>query len=213
MRPHTTDSSAFMEVWIMKHYSPPGFEIRDTDTVIDIGAHIGFFSVMAASQARKGAVYSFEPDGRNFGMLQENIEINEIKNVVPINSAVAESNGERELFTSPDNLGAHSFYITSYEGTHYEGKELVKTTSLESVFKQYDIHQVDYLKLDCEGAEYEILCSSPPSLLHKISKMGIEYHFGGEKLDHFRQLLRDNGLIVKTVPVYPDFGMIYAIRA
>ena len=212
MRPHSTDSSNFVEIWIMRYYSPTGLEIGETDTVVDIGAHIGLFSLMAASQARKGVVYALEPNGENFRMLQNNTRINGIKNLVPINVAVANEDGERELYVSPGNPASHSFY-----STERNKKELVRTVCLESFLDERNIRQVDYLKMDCEGAEYEILCNCPSRVLKVVKKIALEYHIAEEratreKLACLKARLLEHGFVVDVNPLYNDLGMLYANR-
>lgn len=212
LRTCTTDSLTLMEIWMMRDYSLSGFEIRGEDTVVDVGAHIGLFSLMAANRASKGMVYALEPNSRNFGMLLENVEINQAKNVVPINAAVGHEDGRRMLYLSPENASGHSFYCN----TRKEG-ELVKTLRLETLFDDYKICRVDYLKMDCEGAEYEILGNCPPSVLRKVKRIALEYHAAGNltessRITDLRRVLLENGFNTTVNPTHTDRGMLYAVQ-
>lgn len=64
---------------VNKQYTPKGFEIKSHEIIIDIGAHIGCFSVFAGRHAREGLVISYEPAEDNFRQLQKNIQLNGVK--------------------------------------------------------------------------------------------------------------------------------------
>jgi fibrillarin-like rRNA methylase len=73
--------------------------IKKGDTVLDIGANIGFYSkLLAGLTGESGKVYSFEPDAANYNYLLRNTK--GIKNIIPINKAVSESSGILQLYTS-----------------------------------------------------------------------------------------------------------------
>src|SRR5688572_353995 len=80
MRVGSFDKWATYQVWKFGDYKGKGFGIGANDTVIDIGGHIGSFSIWAAKQANQGQVFTFEPNYENFGLLQENKKINNISN-------------------------------------------------------------------------------------------------------------------------------------
>ena len=109
VRGGTNDRVLFNQVWLSRGYSPAGFEIQPGDTVIDIGAHVGFFSVFAARKAKRGRVYSFEPAPQNFALLQKNVALNGIKNIVLHQAAVSRSRGEKDFILYQGSTGAHSF--------------------------------------------------------------------------------------------------------
>ena len=77
------------------------------------------------------------------------------------------------------------------------------------------IEQCDFLKIDCEGAEYDIIDSLPIEYFTKINKMMIEYHFADSKYELSKKLIskiKDVGFIVETTPHYDDMGFLYARR-
>lgn len=158
------------EVFVYNDYTPKGFEIKGQDVVVDIGAHIGSFSVFASRFASK--VYSFEPVNDNYVILQENLEMNKIKNVYSFKMAVSDKTGEKELFICDNNCGGHSFYINGKSSK----KTMVPTISLEDLMVSNNIYAIDFLKMDCEGAEYDILLNCPKRILDKIKKISMEYH-------------------------------------
>jgi FkbM family methyltransferase len=150
-----------------------GIEIHKADTVVDIGAHVGFFSILAAMKAKGGHVYAFEPAPENFSMLKENVSLNGIKNITVINHAVSHESGTRNFVLYPESSGAHSF--TSAE-LNQKNVIQVSAISFESFIHEAGIEAVHFLKMDCEGAEYEILFNCSSKTLHMIRAIGMEYH-------------------------------------
>jgi phthiocerol/phenolphthiocerol synthesis type-I polyketide synthase E len=89
LRTNSTDIQAFVNVWLQREYAKEKFEIHQSDTIIDVGGHVGLFSVYAAYLCKSGVVFSFEPDGENFRLLEENIALNKLENIKSFNLAVS----------------------------------------------------------------------------------------------------------------------------
>lgn len=194
-RAGSIDKMILKEIFIDDYYTPNGFEIKKGDIVVDIGAHIGVFSVFASRFARK--VYSFEPSDDNFKVLEENIAINNIGNIVaPFNSAVSNMTGEKELFICPDNSAGHSFYAP--ENGHKNRKITVPAVSFEDFIALNDISVIDFLKIDCEGGEYDILLGCPPGILKIIRRISMEYHDidSDRNVSFLENFLKKNGFAV-----------------
>ncbi len=170
VRPGAGDRGPLTEVCVYRFYTPEGFQIGETDTVLDIGAHIGLFSVLAARTATKGRVYAFEPSNDNFELLKHNIDANHIVNVTPLNAAMSSETGEKELFLSEVNSGSNSFHVPSSR------KAVVPTVSLKDFLEQNSIQRVDFLKMDCEGSEYDILLACPDDVVGRITRISMEWH-------------------------------------
>ena len=66
LRVNSTDLMAFTHVWLLQEYDRTGFEIRDTDIIIDVGAHIGLFVLYSSQFCKNGKIYCFEPVKENF---------------------------------------------------------------------------------------------------------------------------------------------------
>lgn len=71
VRLFTYDTWILDEIIFRNVYNCPGYEIKNDDTVIDIGAHIGVFTIYAASKAKNGKVFSFEPLKDNYLLLKK----------------------------------------------------------------------------------------------------------------------------------------------
>ena len=117
--------------------------VKKKHTVLDIGAHIGYFTLIMAKQAKQ--VYAFEPEARNFHILKKNIELNKLSNVKLHNVAVAETNGKTTLHLCEMNRGMHRIYPSHWcKG----GTAKIETVRIDDI-----IQEADFIKMDIEGAE------------------------------------------------------------
>ncbi len=206
LRGGSTDRFIINEVWLHKSYNPRGFDIKPNDVVVDIGAHAGIFTILASYFAKQGQVYAFEPFKENYNLLLENINLNKIKNIQAFNKAVSDSSGKLKFYVSTSkNKGQNSVYQLGES----QKEVVVEKISFKDFIKK--IPKIDFLKIDCEGAEYEILFSLSKKELQKIKKISMEFHnygkYTGEDLARF---LHKNGFKVKMVKDGKIFGRIYA---
>ncbi len=176
IRVNTFDRQAIYEVWKMKEYQNRHFTIGRGEVIVDIGAHIGAFSVWAAQQADAGQVLAFEPNPGNYALLVENGRLNQLTNLRTFNSAVSMGRGQAKLYSSDHHNMTHSFFEEA--GGAYD---LVPTLSLGDILEEHRLKTVDYLKIDAEGAEYDIILHAPAEVLRRVDKIFIEYH---DYLDH-----------------------------
>jgi FkbM family methyltransferase len=191
-----SDTIVFLENFFLDSYDRvEGFMIKENDTVIDIGAHIGYFTIYAAKKAKKGKVISFEPSKESFKVLKNNLKINNIQNVNIENIGVRNESGNSILYVDRDNEIGNSMFSNDKNLI----KENVQVTSITEIIKKYNVKSIDLLKLDCEGAEYEIILKLPINILNKIKRISIEVH----KIDNFdikdiEKFLLENNFQVKT---------------
>jgi FkbM family methyltransferase len=213
-----TDTFAIMESLYHKLYNRrfthDEFTIEADDTVIDIGGYIGSFALPAARFARNGVIYSFEPSPANFAQLEKNVALNRAANVRIFNLAVASRDHKVTLFLDNMNPASNSIYMKG-------GREIeLNAVSLPTFFREHDIERCDLLKIDCEGAEYEILMNLDRSMLERIGKIACEYHepvyYGvsdpGSTPDRLVRFLEENRFTVYRKPVNPYLGMLYAVN-
>lgn len=123
--------------------------LRPGMVVVDIGAHVGYYSLLAAKAVGDtGKVFSFEPEPRNFALLQRNIELNGLQNVTAVRKGVSDRTGPMELHVDRVNQGGHSLYQLG-EGTE---SIVIDLTSLDDYFADIDL-TVDFIKMDIQQAE------------------------------------------------------------
>lgn len=180
--------------------------------VIDIGGHLGFFSIMASLLNSVVLIYSFEPHIGNYGLLKENLKNNHIKNVFPKQLAVSDKIGETELKLSKEDLN-HSLE-KAIEPTNETQK--VQTTTLDRIFQKNGIVKCDLLKLDCEGSEFKIIYSTPKEVFRKIDNIFLEYHdwIDGENSDKLKSYLINIGYKVQKFPnsKMRELGFLWCVK-
>lgn len=173
-------SATIAVIFIKKDYG----EIKDNSVIIDIGANIGVFSLYA-SNAKNTIVYAFEPFSENYNLLKENIILNNLeKIIIPFNLAVGAKEERKNLYLGDSPF--HSFLSVkdSPFNALYQNKEKeenqkyveVDVVSLKKIFEDNNIKKCDILKIDCEGAEFEILYNLPDEYFKKIKEIRMEYH-------------------------------------
>ncbi len=125
-------------------------------TIIDVGANVGYHTLILSQIAGEtGKVFSFEPEINNLNLMKENIALNHFKNIEVLRKAASSQNGSIKLYLSnSDNLGVHStVYCAETLSKEYEEIEAVR---LDDFAKENNI-KVDFVKIDVEGAETDVL--------------------------------------------------------
>ena len=210
LRPFSMDLAIFHEVWDHERYTTgPIGEVARRGTVVDIGAHIGLFSLFACRAIQANRIVSVEPDPLNFELLVENISANHVEGATLINAAIAGNSGERRMHTSPSNTGGHSFYARG------GSSRLVRVVSLSGLFRSSGITECSLLKMDCEGAEMEILENTPDELFRNVSAISLEYHldaYSRERLERSKTRLESLGFILEIQPTSKAIGILRGIR-
>lgn len=207
-----------MDIWAIKEtfldafYIRYGVPINDGWTIVDVGAGIGDFSIYAAHSNPQTKVFAFEPFPESYHLLERNIALKGIENVFPFQAAIWSQAGVLHL----DNVRGEPLQITSKEiHSAINDKSVIKVRALtlSQVFEAYAIDKLDLLKLDCEGAEYEILSGASSEVFNKIKRIIMEYHdIDGHHHDHLVSLLERHGYRVYCHDnfVHDDIGYLYA---
>ena len=153
------DKGDSMRLSILGLYEPLAVKhfqemIKPGDTVLDIGAHIGYYTLMAAKRVgKKGKVFAFEPDKDNLFILNKNISMNGYKNVVVVNKAVASSTKKVKFLLNSLSTGMHSIIDLGFGS---KNSIIVDTISLDDFFGK-NPPQISVIKMDIEGGEYGAL--------------------------------------------------------
>jgi FkbM family methyltransferase len=140
------------------------FAPKDGDIVIDIGAHTGRYTIISANRVGpNGKVISIEPDIEMFKVLKRNLDLNSLSNVLPLNYAVYSRNTRLKLYVASQPAESSIFNTTVLERA--ENKELffeVQARTLDNLLLDNGIppEEVNWVKIDVEGAEYEVLKGS-----------------------------------------------------
>lgn len=149
----------------------PEYRARASDIIIDVGAHIGTFNVVAASRTTTGRVHAIEPCKESFNYLMRNVTFNSFTNVFAYHCALGDHRGLIRLYHNPDGNWRHT--IMKEVSTNYE---TVPMCTLEDFMVQNNIQRCDFLKMNCEGAEFPIIMSTPAQVLRRIGILLVLYH-------------------------------------
>lgn len=169
-RRNTIDEIVINQVWFDKAYPLPRDVIKNGEVVMDIGAHIGSFSLFAAYNT-PCTVYAFEPFIPNFKLLKENIKLNSMQTrIIPHNIAISDTIRHADFFLGGKNTGEGSMVIKVGK------RSRINTLTLEKFFKDQDIKICDLMKIDAEGEEYSILYGLDDSIFDKINNILMETH-------------------------------------
>jgi FkbM family methyltransferase len=151
-------------------YSLP--ELAEGDVVIDIGAQVGVVSIWLAKKYPSAKIYAYEPVPDSYQRLLKNIAANGITNIIAINRAVTSDRRPLTLTGHMDiNSGGMSAFTTPNGGNRYQ----VESVTLADIFDHHQIERCKLLKLDCEGAEYEILMNAG-GVLSRVEHIRGEVH-------------------------------------
>lgn len=128
-------------------------EIHEGDIVIDIGAHIGYYTVLFAKLVGpKGKVFAFEASPTNFEILKKNVAVNDYQNVILNNKAVSDKNGKLTLYVAGE---------TSTQNFLFEPEKTTETIEIDTItldeyFLDFD-NKIDFMKIDVVGAEPRVI--------------------------------------------------------
>lgn len=126
--------------------------LKKGQVLLDIGAHIGYYTLLGSKFiGKKGKVYAFEPDPKNFQILQKNVKENNCSNVILINKAVCDRSGKIKLYLNKENTGDHRTYNSK------DGRKSIDIDSI-SLDEYFSANQkVDVIKIDIQGGEFKAL--------------------------------------------------------
>jgi FkbM family methyltransferase len=145
-------------------------KLKTGDIFIDIGANIGYYSLLAVSRVgRTGQVYAFEASPSVFSKLQANLAINKISNVVARNVAITNRASRVEIFKGEDiNTGTSTIVLSQAERSETKSEGLVDGRPLSDVLEMDVIRRARMIKIDVEGAEWLVL-NGIENIIDKLS--------------------------------------------
>jgi FkbM family methyltransferase len=176
------------------------------DLIIDVGANIGAFSCLAAHVHPAAQVHAFEPSGPHADLLAENVALNRLNNVVLHRKAVTKDG--RAVIFSKFGTGGASGIVLQGDGPSIR----LESTSLDCV--DFAPARFLFLKLDCEGAEGEIIewiCANLASLPANINVACEYHHWCPTSLEELLRLLRAHGFEAEPRTLF-DESYLFASR-
>jgi FkbM family methyltransferase len=168
---HLNEFSGFVEVWVYREYDIPGLRWPDVRTIVDVGANVGAATLWFASRAPHARIAAVEPAPSVVSILETNVARNGLSDRVQIMSkALGAATGIGYLAPAADSTQ------TSVTSDATASDLEVSVQSLGDLLDETGIETLDLLKLDCEGAEFEILRSSEDRVLPSVHAIVGEFH-------------------------------------
>ena len=200
--------TSYYEVMLAEVYNYGNVKVLPNDVVLDIGANYGFFSLYAKYRGAN-KVYSFEPYHAVYELLVENVS--KYNSIIPINKAVGEFDGYTEFVNTKTSSCSH-IYGTFSSNEPIIGKTNVETININTIFSEYNIDFVDFVKIDCEGSELDIFLTITEENLNKINKLVVEYHTQSIGQYIFSKLIKNGFKIDSPNEVTNNTGLLYAYK-
>lgn len=189
------------EDFMLKWFTP-----RKGEVFIDIGAHVGKYTVMGAKAVGEdGQVIAIEPHPLNYRRLLQNIKLNRLRNVTAINIAAWNARAKIKLFIH--EVGGHHS-VKSDVGLGFIQIDAARIDDMLS--KIENVHRVDWIKIDVEGAEYEVLQGLKETIRSYKPKIIMEVFY--ENIDKVRAFLKSFSYnIIRISPFFTENVYFFCI--
>ena len=200
-----------IEVFYERLYDKDYVKIEKDDVVLDIGANLGMFSVYAQN-FHPSRVIAVEPGPEEYPCLVENLK--SFKNTESFKYAVSNKTGKVNFSSTVEGVSNHitdTFDVAQYGNHVYQTVE-VDAIDINDLIKEAKLDKIDYLKIDCEGAELDIFLSIDKEYLKSnVRKIAVEYHTPEIKMNLLSIILA-SGFILENFEVIEEtkeVGMLY----
>jgi FkbM family methyltransferase len=171
--------------------------------IVDAGANIGAFSLYAALQARDAHLLALEPFPRTAARLRGTIETNGLASRVSMREWALSGADGRKRMSDGEGPSQSRGIVDDDAASGFA----VEGVSLETLFEREKIDRVDLLKMDIEGAEHDVLLSTPKAVLRRIAALALEYHPNASKEPLFRALNGAGFDLIRDNPAAPNSGV------
>lgn len=172
-----------------------GYNFKEGDVIVDIGANVGMFSIPFAKAFPNVRVLCFEPIKQNFEQLQKNIALNAVSNVEAFCLGISYEDTSTHFIWKPFHNGGSGGINEATNGSYlYEFVEgfgevvSVDLIAFDSLFDRYKFNKIALLKMDCEGGEYDIALKSKLFNSDRIDQIIGEVHADGKGGTSFNAL-------------------------
>lgn len=189
-RAGTEDLSEIAVIGGEKEYDVSKIILPKNPVIVDLGAHIGSFSIPLAKKLKnKCKIFAFEPEAENYKLFKKNIRRNRALSIKAFNVAISDYNGKGSLSNMTGNTD--SYYLNSNKTQKINC--IVKR--LPDALKKYQIDKIDLLKMDIEGSEYAVFNDSKSKKFidTKIRQIYVEFHTReGHSFSELKKITKKN---------------------
>ena len=184
---------------------------RPNDVVIDVGANIGYFTIYASRKVGKdGLVIALEPMDEAYNCLMKNIRLNRLNNVKPFKLALWSSETTLRLYRTKGYFTSAISKVDVFKNLIQQKKlELIKeyeikAIKLDDLIKNINLSKVDWIKIDVDGSEYEVILGSMNTLKRFKPKLIIEIH-NQEIGNKILKILKNLGYKISLVKIWDNY--------
>lgn len=188
----------------------PDYVSAADHVILDVGAHIGTFSLLSATRVPNGRVWAIEASQDSFNYLRINAAINRFHNLQVSHLALSDKSGHARLFHDAAGNWGHSIMAPLSNRS-----EEVETQSLETFMAANRIDRVNLAKFNCEGAEFPILLGASKQILARFDRLLILFHCDlarGYTLGSLTSALESAGFMLTVDENIKQRGRILARR-
>lgn len=187
------------------------FHNKPKPTIIDIGGNVGYFTLATFAKFPEASIHAFEPHPYCFEILCEYQKTFSRYDFHIYRKAVSDQNGT--LFLNAPTIDGFTTTTSVFQTKNKENRFSIESIQLGKFLLQEEIKTVDFMKLDCEGAEYAIVYSLPKKIFDNIESMCVETHKGkaqDENIDAMNKYLRRAGYETKILDEGGNTGYVWA---
>jgi FkbM family methyltransferase len=194
-------------------YYPAGYEkenfdfyrdvIKPDDTILDVGGHIGLNAVVFAQLAAKGQVYVFEPAPNTLEIIKDTIRINKMEDRIFVcPDAVSDHEGSTSFYMTDSPIADNSNSLINHQLGRKLKKIDVNLVTIDAFIAEKKLSKVDFIKIDAEGAELDVLKGSQDCMATFKPKIGLGIHpipvkQKGDSLEEIYDLLSKYGYAIR----------------
>jgi FkbM family methyltransferase len=195
-------------------------QVRCDSVVVDVGANIGYYTLLMAQKAKR--VYAIEPEGGNFEILKKNVTANKLKNVVLIKAAAGEKKGEMRLIKDKENFGNHRLKsLSAKAASPIEEREKLEKVSVIRLDDIFEKERVDLIKIDVQGWESAVIEGAKNIIKRDSPTLFLEYWpegmkesklDGGKMLTFLKTVYKKIWQIDDYLHVYKEIGNVINVN-
>jgi FkbM family methyltransferase len=186
IRIHNDQAFVLNEIYRDRVYDVPGVDLAACRNIADLGANVGVFALYASSKSPNAMIHCFEPAAATFAELQGNLRANRV-NAVAHQAAISVIRGSARLYHAGT---AAEWSLNGGSGGLCEEVDCIDLTSLLNLVEHVPI---DFMKVDVEGAELEVMANATDRQLRLIGALSVEWHHSLEKAEPLLRRLRQIG--------------------
>lgn len=193
-------------------------KIPKNPVIVDIGANVGFFDILMLSKLPEAEIYAYEPLAANVDTLKKIIDSNpSIQQSIALYQYAVTGLPKEALYLYMENTEDSQVVASVFSAFNANNtkKISVPCITLTDIIKEHKLENIDILKIDCEGSEYDIIYNTDPELVRKAKIIALEVHdvdTGKNNFPAMKDYLISLGYTISAEPINDFCFAVEAIR-